>query len=71
MEKKTTAQVAKALGIKRGSLYALLHDYPALRPLERYGKREYLLWSDEEIAALRAHLATQTRAPTIQKCPRA
>ena len=57
MAKQTTAQVAKALGLTKSRLYKILRYYPALRPVERSGPMVQLLWSEEETAALQAHLA--------------
>ena len=59
MDKQTTVQVAKALNIIPQRLHAILHHYPHLRPGEQAGAAvHYLyLWSEAEIAALRAHIA--------------
>jgi len=56
MTKQTTRQVTKALGISTQRVYSILGNHPHLRPSERVGKMKQLLWSEEEIAALRAHL---------------
>jgi hypothetical protein len=56
MEKQTTAQVAKALHMTRQKIHTILTDYPGLRPSEQVGKMRGHLWSDDEIAALRAHI---------------
>lgn len=56
MTKQTTRQVAKALGININRVYSALSNHPHLRPSERVGKLKRLLWAEEEIAALRAHL---------------
>ena len=58
MDKQTTAQVAKALGITRQKIYTILQYSPHLRPGERVGPvfHYFYLWSETEIAALRAHI---------------
>lgn len=58
MAKKTTAQVKKALGITKLQVYTILSNYPHLRPREQAKRAGYYLWSEEEITALSAHLAT-------------
>ena len=57
MDKQTTAQVAKALDMTRQKIYTILHHYPDLRPREQGGPMVHHLWSEVEIAALRAHIA--------------
>jgi len=63
MDKQTTAQVAKALGITRQKIYTILQYSPHLRTGERVGPvfHYFYLWSETEIAALRAHIATHPR----------
>ena len=61
MDKQTTAQVAKALGVTKNTVLKILSNYPALRSSERVGNLKQHLWSEDEMAALRAHLATRSR----------
>ena len=65
MDKKTTAKVAKALGIPRSKIHHILYLYPALRPLERIGKLDQFLWSEDEIEALRTYLTRRKRKVRI------
>ena len=58
MDKQTTAQVAKALGTTKQKIHTILRHYPDLRPHEQVGDVvHHHLWSEAEIAALRAHIA--------------
>jgi hypothetical protein len=61
MDKQTTAQVAKALNITKQKIHKILQYSPHLRPREQGGPVVHYLWSEEEIAALRAHLAAHPR----------
>jgi hypothetical protein len=61
MDKKTTAQVAKTLGITLNHLHKILHDYPALRPVECVGTVRRYLWSEAEIEAFMTHLTQRRR----------
>jgi hypothetical protein len=60
----TTGQVAKLLGITKKRVHAMLTDYPGLRPTERDSNARDLLWSENELAALRAHIESH---PFISK----
>lgn len=61
MDTKTTVEVAKALGITLNHTHKILHDYPALRPVECVGSVRRYLWSETEIEALRMHLVQHPR----------
>ena len=58
MDKQTTVQVAKALGISKQKIHTILHHHPHLCPDEQSGEMgHHLWWTEAEIAALRAHIA--------------
>ena len=61
MDKKTTPQVVKALGITSNHLHQILHMHPTLRPVERADEKRRYLWSADEIEALSAHLSSHRR----------
>lgn len=61
MDKKTTAQVAKAFGMTKQRLYHILARDSALRPMERVDKLQRYLWSAEEIEALNQYLVLHPR----------
>lgn len=61
MDKQTTAQVAKALGTTKQKIHGILQYYPHLRPREQGGPMLHYLWSEAEVATLRAHLAAHPR----------
>ena len=69
MDKQTTAQVAKALNMTRQKVHTILYHYPDLRPGEQVGKVRIHLWSDDEIAALRAHIAAHPRIKVRRQAP--
>ena len=71
MDKQTTAQVAKALHMTRQKIHVILYKYPHLRPGEQGGPVvHYLyLWSEAEIAALRAHITAHPRIKVRRPAP--
>jgi hypothetical protein len=67
MDKMTTVQAAKALGITRKTLLITLVYHPELCPSAEAGmfnltQVSQTLWSDEEIERVRMHLTTRRRA---------
>jgi hypothetical protein len=69
MDKQTTAQVAKALNMTRQKIHTILQYYPDLRPSEQGGPMVHHLWSDAEIAALRAHITAHPRIKVRRPAP--
>ena len=67
MSTYTTRQVARILGITKQHIHAILAKHPALRPIERATNTKNLLWSEHELAALRAHIE---KHPIISKSKR-
>ncbi len=53
MDKKTTDQAASELGISRSHLITYISRHPELRPAGHIPKANFLLWTDEEIQAVR------------------
>ena len=53
MDKKTTDQAAAELGISRPLLITYISRHPELRPANQIHKANLLLWTDEEIEAVR------------------
>ena len=53
MEKKTTEQAAIELGISRQVLINYVGRHPHLRPAAKLHKAGLLMWTDEEIEAVR------------------
>lgn len=53
MGTKTTEQAAAQLGLNQTTLITYLSRHPDLRPASRQEKAKALLWTDEEIAAVR------------------
>ncbi len=53
MEKKTTEQAATELGMSRQGLINYISRHPKLRPETQLYKAGLLLWTDEEIQAVR------------------
>jgi hypothetical protein len=53
MDTKTTEQAAAELGLSQPSLLNYLSRHPHLKPVTQTHKRGALLWTDEEIAAVR------------------
>ena len=66
MDKQTTAQVAKALGLTKLQVQSILQYKPALRPSERSGNHGAYLWSEAEIKALREHLTKPSARRYVQ-----
>ncbi|MFN8493166.1 MAG: hypothetical protein U0350_36520 [Caldilineaceae bacterium] len=67
MDKMTTVQAAKALGITRKALLITLVYHPELCPGAEAGmfnlmQVSQILWSVEEIERVRMHLMTRRRA---------
>lgn len=66
MDKKTTAEAARALGITRKTLLTVLIYHPELRPTEQQHpltltRCNHVLWSEAEIEHVRAHCARYKR----------
>ncbi len=53
MESKTTEQAALELGMSRPVLITYISRHPELRPAGQIHKANLLLWTDEEIEAVR------------------
>lgn len=55
MDKKTSTEAAKELGISRSSLHVYLNRHPHLKPVEmvQAGKFVIFQWTDAEIEAVR------------------
>ena len=69
MDKQTTAQVAKTLNMTRQKVHTILSHYPQLRPREQGGPMVHHLWSEAEIAALRAHITAHPRIKIRRQVP--
>jgi|GEM_PF-5142769 len=61
MEVKTTEQAALELGMSRPVLIVYITRHPELRPCAQLHKANLLMWTDEEIEAVR--MARATRGP--------
>jgi hypothetical protein len=66
MDKKTTVEAIKALGITRKTLLTILLYHPELRPGQPQQPLtlvccNYVLWSEAEIEGVRAHCARHKR----------
>ena len=59
MDKKTTDQAAAELGISRPLLITYISRHPELRPASQIHKANLLLWTNEEIEAVREARATR------------
>jgi len=53
MDKKTTEQAAGELGINRQVLINYIGRHPHLRPASQLPKAGLLMWTDDEIEAVR------------------
>ncbi len=58
MDKKTTEQAASQLGISRQVLINYIGRHPLLRPAVQLHKAGLLMWTDEEIEAVRVARAS-------------
>ena len=66
MDKKTTAEAARALGITRKTLLTVLIYHPELRPTEQqhpltFTCCNHVLWLEAEIEHVSAHCARYKR----------
>jgi predicted DNA-binding transcriptional regulator AlpA len=67
MDKKTTVEAVRALGITRKTLLTILIYHPELRPGQQprpltLAHCNYVLWSEAEIEQVRAHCTRQKPA---------
>ncbi len=53
MAQKTTEQAAEELGMSRPVLITYISRHPELRPANQLHKAGLLMWTDEEIEAVR------------------
>ena len=59
MAQKTTEQAADELGMSRPVLITYVRRHPELRPANQLHKAGLLMWTDEEIDAVRQARATR------------
>ena len=59
MAQKTTEQAADELGMSRPVLITYISRHPELRPANQLHKAGLLMWTDEEIDAVRQARATR------------
>jgi DNA-binding HxlR family transcriptional regulator len=68
MAQKTTEQAAEELGMSRPVLITYISRHPELRPVNQLHKAGLLMWTDEEIEAVREARANRKAGrPTKDK----
>lgn len=67
MQLKTTDQAAQELGITQDNLKIYIWRHPELRPASSTPKENMLLWTDEEIQAVKEARTARRRPVSRQK----